>query len=211
MKRKPVSPLRYVIGIPLAAIGVAMFLYGFISQLKGHGSKSSNSTTSSESVTSTTAESTPAAKPEPATPADQITDIVSDIDRDISDIKVFQGQDGLFKVSFFYDGESWTETRLINKLLTYYVDMCKQAYQIDGVGNIECFVFGNMMDARGNSDKEKIFAISMNKENFKKYNWENIAFVPGSADTIIKDCDLFDIHAGIQKNIDFSELYYMGK
>lgn len=208
--KKPVSPLRYIFGIPLVAIGVALFFAGFVSALKGKSSKSSSTTTMTESATPTATETAHAVEAKPATLTDQIASIISDLSRDISDIEVYQGQDGLFKASFFYSGTPWDDTSLIRGLLTDYVKICKKTYQIDGVENLECYVFADMIDARGNSDREKIFAISMDKETFEKYNWGNIAFLPGSAETIMKDCKIFDIHAGINKNIDYAKIYYTG-
>ena len=146
---------------------------------------------------------------EPQTTEDKITAIIDSLNFKYSDLKIYDNGSSV-KISLHYDEEAWDVTRLCSNCLTDYINLCKQAYEIEGIDKIEYFAFVNMIDPKGNEISEKGFAICMAKANYSTYTWDNLKFVEGSYDQIESDCEFLDIHAGIKKDVDFSKVYYKG-
>lgn len=146
---------------------------------------------------------------EPQTIEAQITSIIDSLHFKYSDLQI-QDNGSSIKISLHYDQDSWDETRFCSDCLTDYINLCKEAYNIDGIDKVEYYIFVNMIDARGNENSQKGFAICMEKDVFNTYNWDNLKFMPDSYKQISSDCELFDIHAGIAKNVDFSKVFYKG-
>lgn len=146
---------------------------------------------------------------EPQTTEDKITAIIDSLNFKYSDLKIYDNGSKI-KISLHYDDTSWNETRLCCACLSDYINLCKQAYEIDGIDKIEYYVFIDFIDSRGNEISEKGFAICMTKDNFNKYNWDNMKCITGTYPQIESDCEFLDIHAGLKKNVDFNEVYYKG-
>lgn len=155
----------------------------------------------------------PEPKPEvveeaPKSLEDQLTDLIDSLHFQYSDLEIVTGS--TTKISLHYDKESWDETRFCQNCLTDYINLCKQAYSLDGIDKVEYYVFVNLIDAKGNETSEKGFSICMAKDAFTTYNWDNLEYVPDSYTQIASDCEFIDIHAGIMKNVDFSKVFYKG-
>lgn len=148
---------------------------------------------------------------QPETTADIISGIISDLSIKCSNINVICSDDKSSRISYHYDSPVWDASGLISSCLTDYVNICKRAYNIDGFSNISLFVFGDMTDNEGNTSSEKIFAICIDKLSFSEFSWDDIAFLPGSYETIQSSCEMFDIHAGITNSVDYSKVYYKGE
>lgn len=146
---------------------------------------------------------------EPQTIEAQITSIIDSLHFKYSDLQI-QDNGSSIMITLHYDQDSWDETRFCSDCLTDYINLCKEAYSIDGIDKVEYYIFVNMIDAKGNETSQKGFAICMAKDVFNTYNWDNLAFMPDSYKQISSDCELFDIHAGIAKNVDFSKVFYKG-
>ena len=153
-------------------------------------------------------ENPPEVVEEPQTEADQLTTIVDSLNFKYSDLNITEGS--TTKISLHYDKELWDETRFCQSCLTDYINICKQAYEMDGIDKVEYYVYVDMTDSKGNSTSEKGFAICMTKDVFNTYNWDNLKFMPDSYNQISTDCEFIDIHAGIKKNVDFSKVFYKG-
>ena len=140
-----------------------------------------------------------------------VSSIIADLNIDYDNISIIQGVDsGQLRVSYDYTGTAWDDTVLICDLLTDYINICQSAYQRDDIGKIELFIFGNMASTGGTSDRQKLLSICINKESFNGYDWDTIEFMPDTFDDIRAGCELLDIHAGIEQNVDFSKVYYKG-
>lgn len=140
--------------------------------------------------------------------ADPLTGIIDSLHFKYSDLEIIEGSKT--KITLHYDQESWDETRFCQNCLTDYINICKQAYEMDGIDKVEYYVYVDMTDSKGNSTSEKAFAICMTKDVFNTYNWDNLEFMPDSYNQISTDCEFIDIHAGIKKNVDFSKVFYKG-
>lgn len=125
-----------------------------------------------------------------------------------SDLKI-SNNDGNIKISLHYDKESWDETSFCNSCLTDYINICTELYAIEGINNIDYSVFVDLIDTKGNTSSQKGFQISMPKNKFSTYTWENLKFIPGSYEQIEADSEIY-IYPGIKQNVDFNKMYYKG-
>lgn len=155
-------------------------------------------------------ESVEEASQEPATTEEKITVIIDSLKFKYSDLQIYDNSP-IVKITLHYDETSWDETRFCSDCLTDYINLCKQAYEIDGINKVEYYVFCNFIDSKGNENSEKAFVICMPKDNFDTYNWDNMKYKTGSYSQIESDCEQLGIHAGIKKNVDFNEVYYKGR
>lgn len=140
----------------------------------------------------------------------QLTAILDELNIKYSDLKIVQGTPDTdrYNITYHYDESSWDETHFVDDCLSDYIDLCNKAYQIDGINNIQLYVFTDLMDAKGNPTTEKGFAMSMTKEKYDTYSWENIQYLKGKYDLIEADSEFIDIHPGIRKNVNFDEVMY---
>lgn len=114
------------------------------------------------------------------------------------------------KVNFKDASTSWDETSFTRDQLTAYVDFCKTAYSVGKINEVIWQSSVDMTDARGNTNTETGITISMNKDAFDKYDWENMKYRSGTFSQIEADCAVFNLHAGIAKNVNFDKVYYAG-
>lgn len=141
---------------------------------------------------------------------DQVTAIVEDPSIGATDVKVVQGVPDAdrFKITFTPKNSSWDDTGFVSDCLSDYIDVCSKAYQLDGVNNIELYVFVDFTDSKGNVNQEKGFSMCMPKKNFDTYTWENLKYTKGIYNTLINDCELWTVHAGIEKNVNYDDVMY---
>lgn len=141
---------------------------------------------------------------------DQLTAIVEDPSIGATDVKVVQGVPDAdrFKITFTPKDSSWDDTGFVSDCLSDYIDICSKAYQLDGVNKIELYVFVDFIDPKGNVDQEKGFSMCMPKKNFDTYTWENLKYTKGIYNTLINDCELWTVHAGIEKNVNYDDVMY---
>ena len=141
---------------------------------------------------------------------DQVTAIVEDPSIGATDVKVVQGVPDAdrFKITFTPKDSSWDDTGFVSDCLSDYIDICSKAYQLDGVNKIELYVFVDFIDSKGNVNQEKGFSMCMPKKNFDTYTWENLKYTKGIYNTLINDCELWTVHAGIEKNVNYDDVRY---
>lgn len=141
---------------------------------------------------------------------DQVTAIVEDPSIGATDVKVVQGVPDAdrFKITFTPKNSSWDETDFVSDCLSDYINICSKAYQLDGVNKIELYVFVDFTDSKGNVNQEKGFSMCMLKKNFDTYTWENLKYTKGIYNTLINDCELWTVHAGIEKNVNYDDVMY---
>lgn len=141
---------------------------------------------------------------------DQVAAIVEDPSIGATDVKVVQGVPDAdrFKITFTPKNSSWDDTGFVSDCLSDYIDICSKAYQLEGVNKIELFVFVDFTDSKGNVNQEKGFSMCMPKKNFDTYTWENLKYTKGIYNTLIHDCELWTVHAGIEKNVNYDDVMY---
>ena len=150
--------------------------------------------------------------PEDATTQERIWCYVDALSFKKSDLKVMQGSPDAdrYGISFHYDGESWDETSFIVKMFSAYVNVCQDAFALDDVHVVELFVFADMTDQKGNVESTKVFTISMEKEKFLSYNWQNLKGKKIGIDNLQTDCRTLYIHPGIFQNFNDDKFFYAG-
>lgn len=114
------------------------------------------------------------------------------------------------KVNFKNASSSWDETTFVREQLTGYIDFCKTAYSVGEINEVIWSSLVEMTDARGNANTETGITIDMKKDAFDKYDWDNMSYRSGTFSQIEADCDIFNLHAGIAKNVNYDKVYYAG-
>lgn len=147
---------------------------------------------------------------EPQTTEEQLTAILDSIGLEYSDLKIVNGipDSDRYQITYHYDETSWDETYFVNDCLSDYIDICSQAYQIDGINNIELYVYTDLMDEKGNEMIEKGFSMSMLKDKYSTYNWENLKYIKGKYSIIEADSEFITVHPAVKKNVKFDEVMY---
>lgn len=114
------------------------------------------------------------------------------------------------KVQFKNASSTWNETTFTREQLTAYIDFCKTAYSVGKINEVIWQSSVDMNDARGNTKTETGITIAMKKDVFGKYNWDNMSYQRGTFPQIEADCDIFNLHAGIAKNVNYEKVFYVG-
>lgn len=151
--------------------------------------------------------------PEDATPMERIWHFADDMDFKKSDLKVVQGTPDTdrYGISFHFDDIALDETSFMRQMFSAYVDICRDAYALDDVNIVEMYVFTDMTDQKGNTASEKVFSISMEKDKFQEYNWDNLNNQKVNIDVIQNDCRIFYVHPGIFQNFNEKGFYYSSR
>lgn len=123
-----------------------------------------------------------------------------------TDLKINVAQGG-YDIRFTHDFNVWDDTDFVNRALGSYVAFCQLAYEKTSANGITFYIWGTMIDSRGNENDYNIFTMSMPKETFLSYKWDNIAGVDGKYEQIKSDCTLLDIYASIRNNMDTSKVH----
>lgn len=137
--------------------------------------------------------------------------IMEKIDGDFSDKKsvaVTLDDNGNASVSYTATNIS-AEQSLIDDCVTNYINFSIKAYKYDNVTMTTFDVKTSMVDLYGNASDDLIFSIQMTKDNFEKYNWDNLGL--GILDNMEPNCSEYYIHPSILKEIDTSKTYYEGE
>lgn len=114
------------------------------------------------------------------------------------------------KVKFKNASSAWDETSFTREQLTAYIDFCKTAYSVGEINEVIWQSLVDMTDARGNEKTETGITIDMKKDKFSQYDWDNMSYKSGTFTQIENDCDIFNVHAGIAKNVSYDKVFYAG-
>lgn len=159
------------------------------------------------------AESKESAAPAASTEIDASLPIVNQLEQIFSisgikgtDLKIVPAQGG-YDVQFTHDFTFWDETDFVNRALGSYVAFCKTAYEKTSATGITFWIYGKMTDQRGNENTYNFFSMSMPKETFLSYQWDNIAGVNGIYEQIKSDCTVLDIYAGIRAKMETDKIH----
>lgn len=136
--------------------------------------------------------------------------IFSALDIDCNNLQIIPSGSEV-RVSFEYDSPAWDATHFVSEVLTDYVRFCQDAYDLEWIENVTFYVFAVFTDPKGNESTEKAIAICMPKDAFQTYNWSNIRYTPGIYDQVTSDCSLFDLHAGLARDVETDRVMYQGE
>lgn len=121
-------------------------------------------------------------------------------------LQIVKTADG-YDVSFDYKYPIGDETDFVGKSMGAYVAYCDYVYKETDFSGIKFYIFGNMIDQKGNSNKEKMFVMSMPKDAFLTYDWENLYLLPGTYAQIESDCSELFLTYGVRSRADYSKVY----
>lgn len=127
------------------------------------------------------------------------------------DIDSFQygKNEGELQVEFSYTSVP-SEQMLLKEAISDYVNFCLAAYEADSTLERVTFnIYEPVIDAKGNSDTQKVVGMQMTREIFNTYNWENMRGRP-VYDSFSTDCEYFYVLAGVLNKVDTSSITYIG-
>lgn len=117
--------------------------------------------------------------------------------------------EGELQVEFSYSSVP-SEQMLLKNAISDYINFCIAAYEKDSTLDRVTFnIYEPVIDAKGNSDTQKVVGIQMTREKFDTYNWENMRGRP-VYDTFSVDCEYFYVLAGVLNKVDISSVTYIG-
>jgi len=158
---------------------------------------------------------TPAPKIVTPTPTPQVEQTVDTMDqlwkavdtglqtRESIDIKYDYG----FKiVTLTKDGDMFDSNGFVRDGYSTLVRYGREAFKIDGVDHVLIDLRASFTDNYGNSHMDTGMTVEMTKENFQKFNWDNLEYTPVSKQ-IEAASEYYFIHYSIQKNLNTDKLY----
>lgn len=129
---------------------------------------------------------------------------IKDILKNKQDINIVQ-EDKNMTVTYKTD-TPFTYNSLLNEVLSFYVKIGKEIYTQSETESFNFIVNGTVTDQYGTESIDKLIEISMPKENFQKYNWENLEYKP-IYNSFIKDTEIFYILFSIRKELDLDKIF----
>lgn len=100
----------------------------------------------------------------------------------------------------------WDENDLVRHAYSDLVKYGTEAFKISDVQALTVNYYTNFNDSYGKSSNELAVKLTMPKDEFVKYDWNNLYYKPVSYQ-MIQSCTDYDIHPAISKNLDPSKLY----
>lgn len=101
---------------------------------------------------------------------------------------------------------SWDENSLVRDAYTTFVKYGREAFKLDGVDHVMVNLNTTFTDSYGNNKTDTAVVVEMTKENFQKFNWDNLKYTPVSQQ-IETASEQYYIYPSIEKKLDTSKLY----
>lgn len=138
-----------------------------------------------------------------------IGDVCTGLDMTLKEAKALVAG-GIHLVNYEPAGGYADETDVVRKGMSNYINYAREAYQLDGVTTITINMHLTMIDEKGNKEKVCALRISMGKEYFESFKWENLENrrVPIYME-FMNNCYDFDIYPSIWKRISKDDIYYV--
>lgn len=142
-------------------------------------------------------------KVDPSAPMkDQLATIFELTGIEAENVKVVPSTEGGHDVTFDFKYSVLNETDFISKSIGAYAKYCDLVYKETDISGINFYIYGEMMDQKGNTNNEKMFVMSMPKETFQTYNWENMENKLVVFDLIEGDCKELYIAPGVRNRAE---------
>ncbi len=100
----------------------------------------------------------------------------------------------------------WDENETVRKAYSYLVKYGQEAFKIQNVKIVETIIKTEFINEYGKTNVRKAVVFSMKKDEFQKYNWEELEYRP-IFDQINRSLIKNRIHPAIQKELEKEELY----
>lgn len=202
-------PILIVISVILLAIG-------------GVGMPDTTATTTNTNTVVQENEPTPVEQVTPEnTPEEQAVPVEAPKEETITD-KLWKALDASIKSRDGYDVQweeekgtaklirtkdtFWDENSLVRDTYTDFVKYGREVFQIEGVNRIEIEYMAPFTDSFGNESNQRAVGILMTKEEFQKFNWDNLNYQPVYQQ--IQDHAVYQfIHPAIMKDTSEDKLF----
>ena len=134
------------------------------------GVTSSHNQSSTKSTASIPASPTPT----PTTEQQIQSGVAKAFNQDKSSKTSFDRATGTVTIVYGEGDHFFDEQSTINGLVTMFVKSGREVFNINGVTNLSITVRGSFTDVYGQSQIEDAGKITMTKEEFEKFNWDNL-------------------------------------
>lgn len=115
--------------------------------------------------------------------------------------------DEAYAVTFHSTDMPLNETTWVYQAVNRYIWFCQYAYQIDGLDRVRFNVMADGMDQYGNEVTFEGLEVLMTRENFKKFEWDNLAFME-IWDSFNDNCYVFSLSNVFSSELDTSKIFY---
>lgn len=99
-----------------------------------------------------------------------------------------------------------TFNTLLREVLSLYVKIGKIIYNNNNIQEFDFIINGDVTDEYGNKKIDRLIEILMPKDNFVKYQWENLEYQP-IYNIFIKETDIFYILYSMRNQIDIDKIF----
>lgn len=99
-----------------------------------------------------------------------------------------------------------TFNTLLREVLSLYVKIGKIIYNNNNIQEFDFVINGDITDEYGNKKIDRLIEILMPKDNFVKYQWENLEYQP-IYNIFIKETDIFYILYSMRSQIDIDKIF----
>lgn len=162
----------------------------FIIGISNSGKKDKSTTDSMEA----------AEVPETISPR-SVEDVLSDLNLTATEI---EENDGYLFITYTQPNTPHDYTDFVNMALTDFVNIGKELFTEYSTMRID------MQAESTNGDINIITSFIMSRDNFSSIKWDDIEFLPGSYNDIVKKFDKFYVESMVMKDVDTEKIYYKG-
>ncbi len=151
---------------------------------------------------------------EPQSPFDEVKGLIEDYDFGMGDpysieqeIRMIQDTELQGIVVKFFDESFWDEEYLVREGITAFVEIGLIVFLVEGIESITVVTETDFIDSFGNEEKEQALRITMDKNTFGMFNWENLEYRPVYNQISDNALDFY-IHPGVFSKIKPDEIFY---
>lgn len=210
-KRWPVIALFLLIAFPLTASWYSSIRSGFsksANQARVIDSEAGKTRETGQATASPT--STPAPTEKPKTVKERLEEIAKQKFENDKDLKTeYDEESGLFSTAYGGQSTFWDEAKIVEGMFSSLVIIGGEVFQVEGVNRLKISVENPLTDSYGKESIETVASITMSKDEYEKYDWDNLRFQPIYYQMQQSAEELF-IHPALLKKIELGKLklYY---
>lgn len=106
----------------------------------------------------------------------------------------------------FSPKDIWDENSAVRGAYSSLVKYGKEAFQVEGVNSLTVNYKLEFTDRYGKKSTDDAVIISMSKEEFNKFDWDNLKFQP-VYNQIKASASKYYVHPALESKLDYSKLY----
>ncbi len=106
----------------------------------------------------------------------------------------------------FSPKDFWDENSVVKGAYSTLVKYGKEVFQIDGVNSLTVNYKLEFTDRYGKKSTDDAVIITMSKDEFSKYDWDNLKYQP-VYNQIKSSASKYYVHPALESKLDYSKLY----